>query len=173
MPAPRSLSLLSFSSLGLLADRNLRSSLWDLKASHNCIDGRVGRDGWQGPRGLLRRRTMRGKADRVFAYAPAGGDGPFPAVLLVHGGWKSIPRGAEHWAGRGYCALAMDLAGNGRRADCPTPARTRPTTPSSATSTDKSKCDMWTYHAVTAILRGPHLLTTFPGVNKDGGHYRN
>src|SRR5262245_50331237 len=58
---------------------------------------------------------LAGKPTRVFAYygRPAG-DGPFPAVVLVHGGGgKAFRLWAEHWAKRGYCALAMDLAGHG------------------------------------------------------------
>ena len=57
-----------------------------------------------------------GKPTRVFAYyaRPAEGDGPFPAMVLVHGGGgKAFSAWAEHWAKRGYCAIAMDLSGNG------------------------------------------------------------
>ena len=56
-----------------------------------------------------------GKPTRVFAYyAKPAGDGPFPAIVLVHGGGgKAFREWAEHWSARGYCALAMDLAGNG------------------------------------------------------------
>src|ERR1043166_1039042 len=57
-----------------------------------------------------------GKATRIFAYygRPESGNGPFPAMLLVHGGGgKAFREWAEHWAKRGYVALAMDTAGNG------------------------------------------------------------
>ena len=50
---------------------------------------------------------------RVFAYLgrPATGKGPFPAMVLVHGGGgKAFREWAEHWAKRGYVALAMDTA---------------------------------------------------------------
>src|SRR4051812_42444160 len=55
-----------------------------------------------------------GKATRIFAYLarPAKGEGPFPAMVLVHGGGgKAFRAWAEHWASRGYMALAMDTAG--------------------------------------------------------------
>src|SRR5689334_20562503 len=49
---------------------------------------------------------FQGKPTRVFGYyAKPDGDGPFPAVVLVHGGGgKAFPKWAEHWAARGYCA---------------------------------------------------------------------
>src|SRR5512141_3032612 len=52
-----------------------------------------------------------GKRTRIFAYLgrPAQGHGPFPAMVLVHGGGgKAFRAWAEHWAERGYVALAMD-----------------------------------------------------------------
>ena len=102
------------------------------------------------------------------AYVPDG-PGPFPGVLLVHGGGgKAFPNWAEHWAARGYCALAMDLAGHGpagRLAD------------GGPGQTDEIKFedfpvnvpakDMWTYHAVAAVVRGHNLLRSLPEVDKD------
>lgn len=57
----------------------------------------------------------RGKPTRVFArYARPDGKGPFPAMLLIHGGGgTAIPEWAEHWARRGYAALVFDLKGCG------------------------------------------------------------
>lgn len=59
----------------------------------------------------------RGQPTRVFArYARPDGKGPFPAMLLIHGGGgTAIPEWAEHWARRGYAALVFDL--NGRDGD--------------------------------------------------------
>ena len=80
-----------------------------------------------------------GKPTRVFAYyaRPESGDGPFPAMLLVHGGGgKAFREWAELWAKRGYVALAMDLAGHGPDGGAsPTAGPSRTTTASSATST--------------------------------------
>ena len=60
---------------------------------------------------------LRGKPTRVFAYLGRPADqsvGQRPAIVLVHGGGgKAFKAWAEHWAQRGYVALAMDLAGNG------------------------------------------------------------
>lgn len=114
--------------------------------------------------------TVAGKPTRVFAYlAKPAGDGPFPAMLLVHGGGgKAFRQWAELWAKRGYVALAMDLAGNGpagKRLSDGGPAadddvKFRPFTSETAR-------DMWTYHAVAAVLRGHALLAAQPEVDKN------
>jgi len=58
---------------------------------------------------------FQGKATHVFAYyARPEGKGPFPGMVLVHGGGgKAFSSWAVHWAERGYAAIAMDLSGNG------------------------------------------------------------
>jgi dienelactone hydrolase len=112
----------------------------------------------------------KGKPTRVFAYyaEPQFGRGPYPAVLLVHGGGgKAFRAWAEHWAARGYCALAMDLSGNGPE------GRLEDGGPDQSDDTkfrafdDKSVGDMWTYHAVAAVIRGHNLLRALPEVDKD------
>lgn len=57
----------------------------------------------------------RGRPTRVFArYARPDGKGPFPAMILIHGGGgTAFPDWAEHWARRGYAALVFDLKGCG------------------------------------------------------------
>jgi dienelactone hydrolase len=103
-----------------------------------------------------------GKPTRVFGYyaRPETGDGPFPAMLLVHGGGgHAFEQWAKLWAARGYVALAMDLAGHGpdrkRLADGgpeqDDETKFRDFDPSDPTS-------MWTYHAVAAVLKGHALL---------------
>lgn len=146
-------------------------SPWDLPALRAATvtpmwgkaDGRVREVYYPG-------EPLAGRPTRVFGYyAKPDGDGPFPAVLLVHGGGgKAFPKWAEHWAARGYCALAMDLAGHGPAGRLPDggpdqnddikfqdfvpPAGAR---------------EMWTYHAVAAVLRGHNLLRGLPEVDKD------
>lgn len=110
-----------------------------------------------------------GKPTRVFAYyAKPDGDGPFPAVLLVHGGGgKAFPKWAEHWAARGYCALAMDLAGNGPSGRLPDGGPDQSDDVKfRAFDADTAK-DMWSYHAVAAVVRGHNLLCGFPEVDRD------
>jgi cephalosporin-C deacetylase-like acetyl esterase len=106
----------------------------------------------------------------VFAYyaEPLKGKAPYPAILLVHGGGgKAFRAWVEHWGARGYHALAMDLSGNG-------PAgRLEDGGPDQSDDTkfkdfdDKTVSDMWTYHAVAAIIRGHNLLRSLPEVDKE------
>lgn len=105
-----------------------------------------------------------GKPTRVFAYyaKPKEGTGPFPAMLLVHGGGgKAFAEWATLWAERGYCALAMDLAGHGpdgkRLADGgPDQGDTEKFRP----FTDDEAKEMWTYHAISDVILGHSLLAS-------------
>jgi dienelactone hydrolase len=112
-----------------------------------------------------------GKPTRVFAYLGRPDPGTFragrlPAMVLVHGGGgKSFKPWAEHWAKRGYVALAMDLSGNG------------PEGRLSDGGPDQSDAvkfrdfgvgevrEMWTYHAVSAVILGHSLLGSLPEVD--------
>ncbi len=122
---------------------------------------------WGEPDGLLREvyyqgEPLDGKPTRVFAYyaRPEEGDGPFPGMVLVHGGGgTAFAEWAELWARRGYAALAMDLAGRGpgrkRLADGgPDQGHEQKFAP----FTDETLRRMWTYHAVAAVVRGHSLL---------------
>jgi dienelactone hydrolase len=110
-----------------------------------------------------------GKPTRVFAYyAKPEGKGPFPAVLLVHGGGgKAFPKWAEHWAARGYCALAMDLAGNGPQGRLADGGPDQSDEAKFRDFDEKTARDMWTYQAVAAVLRGHNLLRGLPEVDAE------
>ena len=111
-----------------------------------------------------------GKPTRVFAYygRPAEGDGPFPAVLLVHGGGgRAFDAWARHWAARGYVALAMDLAGCGPAGRLPDGGPNQGHPAKFSDHIDGNLKDMWTYHAVAAIIRGHTLLAARPEVDAD------
>ncbi|HTN74499.1 MAG TPA: prolyl oligopeptidase family serine peptidase [Pirellulaceae bacterium] len=121
---------------------------------------------WGATNGLVREvyyssEPFQGKPTRVFGYyARPAGEGPFPAMVLLHGGGgKAFPEWAKLWAERGYVALAMDLAGKG-------PAG-KPLSDGGPGQDDTAKFgkfdddhvkEMWTYHAVAAALRGHSLL---------------
>lgn len=130
---------------------------------------------WGSVNGLVREVTYSGEPfgghqTRVFAYLgkPAIGTGPFPAVLLVHGGGgKAFSAWAEHWARRGYCALAMDLAGNGPTVRLPNGGPDQSDETKFKDFQAESPHDMWTYHAVTAIVRGHNLLRSLPEVDRN------
>jgi len=124
-----------------------------------------------------------GKPTRVFAYfARPAGKGPFPAMLCVHGGGgKAFREWAELWAQRGYAALAMDTAGHGPAVAGKPPVAGKPAVPprlpdGGPDQDDNGKFgdftletvkDMWTYHAVAAVVRGHSLLASLPEVDKD------
>lgn len=110
----------------------------------------------------------KGKPTRAFAYyAKPEGEGPFPAVICVHGGGgKAFDKWTEHWAARGYCALAMDLAGNGPKGKLADGGPGQDDGSKFRDFTDADVKDMWTYHAVAAVLRGHTLLATLPEVDK-------
>ena len=108
-----------------------------------------------------RSEPYRGKETWVFAYyGRPEGKGPFPAMLLVHGGGgKAFSEWAKLWAERGYVALAMDLAGNGPDGK---PLEDGGPPQDDGTKfrkfTDADLRDMWTYQAVAAVLRGHAFL---------------
>lgn len=110
-----------------------------------------------------------GKPTRVFGYyGRPEGNGPFPAIVLVHGGGgKAFSAWAEHWAKRGYCALAMDLSGNGPAGRSPDGGPDQADSTKFREFTDTDAKDMWTYHAVAAVLRGHSLLASRPEVDKN------
>jgi dienelactone hydrolase len=143
-------------------------SPWDVKALKAVV-----KPTWAATVGKSREvyypgEPLSGKPTRVFAYysKPAGA-GPFPAVLLVHGGGgKAFRAWAEHWSARGYCALAMDLAGHGPRGPLPDGGPGQSDDIKFRDFDEKDRRDMWTYHAVAAVLRGHSLLAALPEVDR-------
>ena len=102
-----------------------------------------------------------GKPTRIFAYLgrPKKGKGPYPAMLLVHGGGgKAFQDWATHWANRGYVALAMDLSGNGPDGRLPDGGPDQSDATKFRNFAETEVKEMWTYHAVAAVIRGHSLL---------------
>ena len=114
---------------------------------------------------------LAGKPTRVFAYygRPTEGDGPFPGMVLVHGGGgTAFAEWATLWAERGYAALAMDLAGCGpERKPLGDGGPGQGHDQKFADFTDDQLGHMWTYHAVADVLRGHSLLASRPEVDAD------
>jgi cephalosporin-C deacetylase-like acetyl esterase len=145
---------------------------WDVKALKAAeVKPEWGKDVGKATEVCYPGEPYKGKPTRVFAYyakAQTLESGPYPAVLLVHGGGgKAFQAWAEHWAERGYCALAMDLSGNGPsgRLDDGGPDQSDDT--KFRDFDDKTVRDMWTYHGIAAIIRGHNLLRSLPEVDKD------
>jgi dienelactone hydrolase len=129
---------------------------------------------WGDPQGSSREVRyenvpLRGRMARVFGFyaRPKEGDGPFPAMVLLHGGGgKAFREWATLWADRGYCALAMDLSGHGpdgKRMDDGGPEQSDEE--KFRDFGDDEVGNMWTYHAVAAGLRGHSLLASRPEVD--------
>ncbi len=106
-----------------------------------------------------------GKPTRVFAYyaRPESGEGPFPGMVLVHGGGgTAFAQWATLWAQRGYAAIAMDLGGCGpgkKRLSDGMPAQGHPEKFRKFSTPEEAKL-LWTYHAVAAVVRGHSLLAS-------------
>src|ERR1039457_2747146 len=103
---------------------------------------------WGGRTGLVQEgyyqgEPYRGNATRVFAYLgrPATGQAPFPA---------------------------MDTAGGGPNGPLPDGGPDQADTTKFRDFTDDEARDMWTYHAVSAVIRGVSLLATLPEVDQIG-----
>jgi dienelactone hydrolase len=133
---------------------------WDVAALRQAPEAT-----WGATNGLVQEvyyagEPYQGKPTRVFAYyGRPQGKGPFPAVLLVHGGGgKAFADWANHWAKRGYVALAMDLAGHGPAGRLPDGGPDQGDETKFRDFADADIGDMWTYHAIAAVLRGHGLL---------------
>jgi len=131
---------------------------------------------WGEPNGLVRSvyyegESFNGKTTRVFAYyGRPEGDGPFPAVLLIHGGGgKAFADWAELWAKRGYVALAPDLAGNGPdgRLEDGGPNQDDNGKFRDFSIDNGDYKNMWTWQVIAALLRGHALLAAQEEVDAD------
>ncbi len=145
---------------------------WDLKrlsevpaVEWGARTGRVQRVMYEG-------EPLGGKPTRVFAYLgrpaeAADAMGPrFPAMVLVHGGGGTAFREwAEHWASRGYVALAMDLAGKGPEGPLPDGGPDQADTVKFRDYDEAQVRELWSYHAVAAVIRGHSLLRSLPEVD--------
>jgi len=115
-----------------------------------------------------------GHKTRVFAFfARPKGDGPFPGIVLVHGGGGTAFRNwAETWAKRGYAAIAMDLAGMEVQDDG-SRKRLEDGGPDQSDDTkfrffeEKDYREMWTFHAIADVVRAHSLLDSLPCVDPD------
>ncbi|HKX62110.1 MAG TPA: acetylxylan esterase [Verrucomicrobiae bacterium] len=131
---------------------------------------------WGNTNGLVQElyyvgEPLLGKPTRVFAYLarPTNSlDGKLPAMVLVHGGGgKAFTDWAQHWAQRGYVALAMDLAGNGPTSRLPDGGPDQADAVKFRDFHESGVRDMWTYHAVAAVVRGHSLLRSLPEVDRN------
>jgi dienelactone hydrolase len=167
---PLSLAILVSAGCGSLTKTAQNTGPWDLRT----LD-RVPVAQWGSRTGLVQEvyyegEPFQGAPTRVFAYVgrPASGPGPFPAMVLVHGGGgKAFREWAEHWARRGYVALAMDTAGCGPEGRLADGGPDQNDAAKFRDFTDTQVREMWTYHAVAAVIRGHSLLASLPEVDRN------
>jgi dienelactone hydrolase len=158
----------AFGLLLLLSRAGADTTLWDMARLSKAPAAK-----WGERKGLIQEvyyagEPYRGKPTRVFAYyARPEGKGPFPGIVLVHGGGgTAFPEWALHWAKRGYVAIAMDLtvrSPKGLLADGgpdPNDSTFRPFTEFEAR-------ELWTYHAVADVILANSLLRSLPEVDRN------
>jgi dienelactone hydrolase len=166
---PLSLAVLFAAGCGSLTKTARNTGPWDMAALNQVPLAQ-----WGSRTGLVQEvyyqgEPYQGAATRVFAYLgrPASGRGPFPAMVLVHGGGgKAFREWAEHWARRGYVALAMDTAGCGPEGRLHDGGPDQNDAAKFREFTEAEARDMWTYHAVAAVIRGHSLLASLPEVDR-------
>ncbi|MCF0234624.1 MAG: alpha/beta fold hydrolase [Thermoguttaceae bacterium] len=124
-----------------------------------------------------------GKPTRTFAFVSKPiGQGPFPAMVLVHGGGGSaFSAWTEMWAARGYVAIAMDLYGDEIIPDSCTEGANLPRKrmedggPNLSDATMFSPFpddgaaykDCWPYHCVANIMLAHSLIDSLTSVDAD------
>lgn len=112
---------------------------------------------------------LQGKPTRVFAYLgrPESAQGKVPGMVLVHGGGgTAFAEWATLWAKRSYASMAMDLAGCGpERKRLPDGGPSQDDGSKFRDFSENEADQMWTYHAVAAIIRGHSLLAAQPDVD--------
>ena len=113
--------------------------------------------------------TFKGKPTRVFAYyGKPDGAGPFPGIVLVHGGGGTAFRDwVKHWVKNGYAALAMDLAGKGPAGRLPDGGPDQGDDVKFRDFGPEETRDIWTYQAVAAVIRGHSLLASLKEVDPE------
>ena len=99
----------------------------------------------------------------IFAWyaVPTGGDGPFPAVLILPG-YKSEPALRRDWAARGVAALSVAVRGK-----LPSSAQFNPGYPGLLTHGVEDR-DTYSYHGVIAdCVRAVDFLLSRPEIDPE------
>ncbi len=110
----------------------------------------------------------RGQIVRIFGYyAHPRGAGPFPALLLVHGGggYATVERVVEA-ARKGYAALAIDLPGKGTNRERYSRSTGPDMTVPQIFTVKPDLTDNYIYNAVVAQLRSISFLRAQPEVDR-------
>lgn len=145
-------------------------SIWDLDSL-----GKTPKHEWGEKTGLTQEvhfqgEPFNGKPTRVFAYVGRPeGDGPFPGIVLVHGGGgAAFQEWAQLWAERGYVSIAMDTSGRGKnRKKLPDGGPEQDDQTKFKNFAEDEAKNMWTYHAVADVVLSHSLLLSLPKVDPE------
>lgn len=114
----------------------------------------------------------RGASTRHFAYLGLPeGEGPFPAMVLVHGGGGSaFKRWVKLWNERGFAAIAMDHGGQISGEGHQNHQRHEWASPEGCGGFDQLQEtweDQWPHHGVSAVVLAHSLLASLPEVDEN------
>ena len=144
-------------------------SNWDIETLFEAVKYRVVYADGPIQAVLFENEPFLGKPTEVFAYVgiPRVKDRLVPGMVCVHGGGgRAFRQWVEMWLERGYAAIAMDLSGrdvNGNRLTNGGPEQDD----TAKFSTTAAWRDMWTYHAVSAVVRANSVLRGISSVDSD------
>jgi dienelactone hydrolase len=116
---------------------------------------------------LYRNEPYLGTETEVFAYlgVPDTADGAAPGMVCVHGGGgRAFRQWVEMWVRRGYAAVAMDLSGRGADGERLPNGGPEQEHAAKFNTTARWK-ELWTYHAVAAVIRAHTILGSLDGVD--------
>jgi len=119
---------------------------------------------------------FQGKSTRIFSYyGTPRGNGPFPAVVLVHGGGGSAYKAwVKKWNEAGFAAISIAVEGQtGTQINKRPPNKWKqhqwsgPQRSAIYADSDKPMSEQWMFHATSAVIKAHNLLRSFDEINKD------
>ncbi len=122
-------------------------------------------------RGIIyENEPYKGKKTEVFAYlgVPDTGNGKLPAMVCVHGGGgRAFREWVELWNKRGFAAISMDFGGMGMDGEPLEFAGPNQDHPAKFELKKLGWKNIWTYHAIAAIMRSYSILASQPQVDEN------
>jgi len=141
---------------------------WDVERLFGASDYRVIGEEGALEKILYANEPYRGKDTDVFAYLGVPeSNAPVPGMVCVHGGGgKAFSEWVQKWVDRGYAAIAMDLSGRGEGGER-LPNGGPEQGHEEKFDTEAEWQDMWTYHAIAAVIRAHSILRGIADVDAD------
>ncbi|MCF6175338.1 MAG: acetylxylan esterase [Victivallaceae bacterium] len=142
---------------------------WDIKNLCNRPEYRVIEESAEYKAVIFENEPFHGQPTEVFAYIgiPQAIKQPVPGMVCIHGGGgKAFKEWVELWVKRGYAAIAMDIGGLGideKRLEKAGPGQDH----EAKFGTELAWEDLWTYHAVAAVIRANSLLSSFDNIDAE------